>query len=258
MKITNWDEIREKYITEGLSAKQLSHVFGVPEGTIKNKKYRDEAKGIMWTRLVDSELVEANKESREIIRQMTAQEIRDAKSKVSAEKALNVAKYLPSELWELMNDIEGMTVVDHLWAQIKMSFAGIIRAHKIMWVSDAESVLSAPVSESAEGSTFKVMFAFERYESYIRTMTRAYKEHNAMIEQFLKLADKDDPRRVKVIHMDLNVDKLEAETELAKLKVQEAKGLQKDTSMLEVLVDSQKQFEEMFSTGDFSEFEGGK
>lgn len=239
-------------------------MFNVPEGTIKARKSRDEKKGIMWTKIIDAELIESevedNKSAKEeFLKDLTRRKEEKLQKKIEkSNEIINLNKYLPSDLVQLMNDIEGMTVVDHLWAQIKMSFAGILRAHKIMWVKDAEDDLSAPVSEGADGASFKVAFAYERYEAYIRTMTKAYNEHNKTIEQFLKLADKNDPRRIKVIHMDLNVDKLQAETELAKLKVQEAKGLQKDTGMLETLVDSQKQFEELFKEGKFDDFVGEK
>lgn len=254
---TDWDKIRELFTKECMSISQISDLTGVAVGTIKARKNREEKKGLLWTRIVDAELVEANEESKKIITDMTYDQIHRAVKKRKMDKELDMVKYLPSELWDMMNEIEGMTVVDHLWIQIKMSLAGIIRAHKIMWVNDKDDNVSAPVSEGAEGSSYKVAFAFERYEAYIRTMTRAYAEHNKMIEQFLKLSHKDDPRRVKVIHMDLNVDKLQAETELAKLKLQEAKGMQKDTGMLETLLDSQREFEEMIKSGKFEEFTGG-
>src|SRR5690625_1270973 len=45
------------------------------------------------------------------------------------------AKYLPKETLEIMDGINEIKPLDILWTNIKMQFASIIRAQKIMFVS---------------------------------------------------------------------------------------------------------------------------
>lgn len=48
------------------------------------------------------------------------------------------AKYLPAETLAIVQDIESMSSLDILWANIKMKFAAILRAQKIMYVAGPE------------------------------------------------------------------------------------------------------------------------
>lgn len=55
----------------------------------------------------------------------------------------------------------------------------------------------------------------------------------------------------------LQAEKLKAETDFAQMRAAKLRGNKKDTSMLETLLDGQKQFEEMAKQGAFEQFEKG-
>lgn len=125
------------------------------------------------------------------------------------------SKFLFDEQVEIMEALQDFDVVDQLWLQIELSFAAIIRAQKIMWVEDPFDHLKEVSGEtSAEGfdkTDYKVIYAHERYESYIKAQTRAFAEHRNLVKQFMDLTTEDDERRLKLEQMQLNIDKTKAE-----------------------------------------------
>ena len=127
------------------------------------------------------------------------------------------SKFLYDEQIEIMEALQDFDVVDQLWLQIELSFSAIIRAQKIMWVEDSFDHLKETSGySSGEGGsveTFKVIYAHERYESYIKAQTRAFAEHRNLVKQFMDLTTEDDERRLKLEQMQLNIDKTKAEIE---------------------------------------------
>lgn len=125
------------------------------------------------------------------------------------------SKFLFPEQIEIMEALQEFDVVDQLWLQIELSFAAIIRAQKIMWVEDQADHLSEQSGyssgEGGSGETFKVVYAHERFESFIKAQTRAFAEHRSLVKQFLDLTTEDDERRLKLEQMQLNIEKTKAE-----------------------------------------------
>lgn len=125
------------------------------------------------------------------------------------------SKFLYDEQIEIMEALQEFDVIDQLWLQIELSFAAIIRAQKIMWVEDPFDHLKEVSGEmEAEGlskTDYKVIYAHERYESYIKAQTRAFAEHRNLVKQFMDLTTEDDERRLKLEQMQLNIDRTKAE-----------------------------------------------
>ena len=125
------------------------------------------------------------------------------------------SKFLYDEQIEIMEALQDFDVVDQLWLQIELSFAAIIRAQKIMWVEDPfdhlKEVSSEMSGESIDKVDYKVIYAHERYESYIKAQTRAFAEHRNLVKQFMDLTTEDDERRLKLEQMQLNIDKTKVE-----------------------------------------------
>lgn len=71
--------------------------------------------------------------------------------------------------------------VDMLWFQIELQFAAIIRAKTVMWVKDAD-VHSK--EESGGSESYKIAFAYEKFESFIKAQSKAMSELRGLIKQF--------------------------------------------------------------------------
>ncbi|MFS0878006.1 phage terminase small subunit [Solibacillus isronensis] len=130
------------------------------------------------------------------------------------------SKFLHQEQIEIIEAFEDATVADKLWIQLEIKFSAIIRMQKIMWVEDENDISRAVTMEisNAEGDTaaYKVAFAYEKYETYIKAFARASAEYRNLADSFLKHAGEDDERRLKLQKMQLDIDKSNIEIEALK------------------------------------------
>jgi phage terminase small subunit len=99
---------------------------------------------------------------------------------------------------------------------------------------DIDGSILTEVKEGKEGITVKLadkMKALEKLEKYFDLLSDSEKEQ-------------------------LQKEKLKAETDLTKARTTQIQGEEKDTSKLQALLDSQKQFAELEAQGAFDEFKG--
>src|SRR5699024_546878 len=103
------------------------------------------------------------------------------KRNTAARKHGLYAKYFTETQQEIMNDFEDFTIADHLWMQIEIKFSAIIQLQKVMWVENSYDTLSevSMESEGMEGSStgYKVAYAYEQFEAYIKAQSRAMAEY---------------------------------------------------------------------------------
>lgn len=135
------------------------------------------------------------------------------------------SKFLFPEQIEIMEALQEFDVVDQLWLQIELSFSAIIRAQKIMWVEDPFDHLREISGEmNGDSIDYKVVYAHERFESYIKAQTRAFAEHRSLVKQFLDMTTEDDERRLKLEQMQLNIEKTNKEIELRSIAIRKENG----------------------------------
>lgn len=125
------------------------------------------------------------------------------------------SKFFHEEQVEIMEAIAEASFEEQIWLQIEIKFSAIIRMQKIMWVEDSEDHLKELSGESSNefggSETYKISFAYERFESYIKAQTRAMAEYRNLVKQFSEMAQDEDERRLKLEQMQLNIDKTKAE-----------------------------------------------
>ncbi|UXJ67814.1 hypothetical protein [Lysinibacillus fusiformis] len=242
--MAKWDEIKLEWETTKITLAKLAENHDVPLGTIKSQKSRDSKNGNPWTRDVTEKDATKTKKfasisSKDATEPQTDEILQDEPPKkdgrvkkrsgnpnpqnqfTKRNRAAMIhglrSKFLFDEQVEIMEALQDFDVVDQLWLQIELSFSAIIRAQKIMWVEDSFDHLKETSGyssgEGGSGETFKVIYAHERYESYIKAQTRAFAEHRNLVKQFMDLTTEDDERRLKLEQMQLNIDKTTAEIE---------------------------------------------
>nr|WGD63124.1 phage terminase small subunit [Bacillus subtilis]WGD76312.1 phage terminase small subunit [Bacillus subtilis] len=130
------------------------------------------------------------------------------------------SKFLPEETLEIMEEIQERSPADMIWDQIQIQYATIIRAQKIMFVSDKEEMIKelkkkrsliSEVSEIEE-EEYEFQFAWDRHATFLNAQSRAMGELRGLIKQFDQLAHEADERRLKLEQMRLNIEKTKAET----------------------------------------------
>ena len=127
------------------------------------------------------------------------------------------SKFLHEDQVEIMEAIEGTSFAEQLWLQVEIKFSAIICMQKIMWVEtddDHQKEESGYTStDTGGGTTYKVAFAYERYEAYIKAQSRAMAEYRNLVKQYIKLTDGFDELRLKLEAMQVGIDRTKSEIE---------------------------------------------
>ncbi|MCY8110076.1 phage terminase small subunit [Bacillus spizizenii] len=125
------------------------------------------------------------------------------------------SKFLPEETLEIMEEIQERSPADMIWDQIQIQYAAILRAQRIMFVSDKEEMIKelkkkrsliSEVSEIEE-EEYEFQFAWDRHATFLNAQSRAMGELRGLIKQFDQLAHEADERRLKLEQMRLNIEK---------------------------------------------------
>ncbi|MGE7954820.1 phage terminase small subunit [Lysinibacillus xylanilyticus] len=245
-----WLQIKEEYETTDITLKALAEKHDIKLGTLKSRKSREkwsrdvtEKDATKTTKVATISSEDATKpDSVEIIQGEPPKKDGRVKKRSGNPNPQNQftkrnraamihglrSKFLFDEQVEIMEALQDFDVVDQLWLQIELSFAAIIRAQKIMWVEDPFDHLKEISGEmDAEGMSktdYKVIYAHERYESYIKAQTRAFAEHRNLVKQFMDLTTEDDERRLKLEQMQLNMEKTKTDIELSKIAIRKENG----------------------------------
>lgn len=204
-----WKEHKGK-ITNRAIAEQL----GVPEKTIGGWKSKDKWNGVLQTNERSTPNVKTLDKSTNRSGNPNPPNKFSHRNNPKFKHGL-LSKYLHEEQIEIMDLVSDMDIADQLWYQIQIKFSAIIRMQKIMWVHDGDDHLREESGNSSgEGGsseTFKVSFAYEQYESYIKAQARAMAEYRNLVKHFLSLAHEEDERRLKIEQMQLNINKTKSE-----------------------------------------------
>ncbi len=216
----NWNEIRREWETTKITFKALAKKHDVPEGTLKSRRSREQ-----WTRDATNKKDATKNEKVATPKNRKEQKNRSGnpnpvkqftkRNRAAVTHGL-FSKYINEEQQEIIDQMQSLTIADQIWSQIEIKFSAIIRMQKIMWVDDQWDHLKEESGYSegmeGEGKSYKVSFAYERYESYIKAQARAMAEYRNLVKQYIELTDEFDERRLKLQQMQANVDKIKAET----------------------------------------------
>jgi uncharacterized protein YjcR len=121
------------------------------------------------------------------------------------------AKYLPSETAELVQAIENKSPIDILWENICIKYAAIIRAQKIMYVTDSEDLTRRHVMKSEEADTYQYTEAYEKQAAFLMAQSRAMGTLNNMIKQYEELCrvgQADEEQRLRIEKLKVEVDSI--------------------------------------------------
>lgn len=163
-----------------------------------------------------------------------------------AEKHGFFSKFLPEETLEIMEAMNERSPADLIWDQIQIQYAAIIRAQRIMYVESKDEMIKEikkikydvcnvedGVINEKTSVPFEIEYDFqrswERQAQLLTAQSRAIGELRSSIRQFVKMADADDERRLKLKQMRLNIKKTKAELE----KITEPTG---DDDTLEIVI----------------------
>ncbi|WP_034757768.1 phage terminase small subunit [Rossellomorea vietnamensis] len=129
------------------------------------------------------------------------------------------AKYLPQESLDIIESLQEKSGADMIWDQIQIQYAAIIRAQKIMFVTDKNEMIKELKKEKeswgdgsgSEEKEWDFQFAWDRQATFLNAQSRAMSELRSLIKQFDDIAHIEDERRLKLEQMSVSIDKTKAE-----------------------------------------------
>lgn len=112
----------------------------------------------------------------------------------NAEKHGFFSKYLPEDTLEIIQEIKEKNPLDILWENINIQYAAIIRAQKIMHVTEKEEMIKE-LKKQTRGDTsdtdeYEFQFAWDRQSTFLQAQSRAMKTLEGMIKQYDELLNK--------------------------------------------------------------------
>lgn len=163
------------------------------------------------------------------------------------------SKYLPRETIDVMKDIEGMDHLDILWLNIRMKFAAIVRAQKIMYVKDHDDMTKEikktksefdiknngtrdepdfEAMETYKEIEYELQFAWDKQATFLKAQSVAMGQLTSMIKRYDEMlhanwdaATEEQKLRVEKLKLSVNNTNKEIQSrrELAEEKLQLAK-----------------------------------
>ncbi|MEK5038780.1 hypothetical protein [Sporosarcina sp. FSL K6-3457] len=275
----NWEEIQREWETTKITLAALADKHDVKVGTLKSRKSRDAKDGNSWSRGApgkdattqpkkDASDKKVATEAESISKGDKKKSTSNGKAKKRSNRSGNpnpknqftkrnnaavthglFANFIQPEQQEIIDQMQTLTIADQIWMQIEIKFSAIIRMQKIMWVEDEFDHLDKKSGYTSGmesgGETYAVVYAHERYESYIKAQARAMAEYRNLVKSYIELTDEFDERRMKLEGMQVNIEKTKADTEFAQQRADKLKGTKKDTGLLDALVSGREQYMQM-------------
>ena len=224
-----WDEIKNEWETTKITLKALAEKHNVKLGTLKSRKSRE-----AWSKDVAKKDATVNEDATIKSDKVATKEKKPrykpgsrkgagnpnpvkqfAKRNSAARKHGLYSKYIPQDTLELMGMIDNSDPADLIWSQIQIQYAAIIRAQKIMYVTDEHDMTKElkKKQENDFGSMkeYEIQFAWDKHATFLNAQSRAMSELRSLIKQFRDMAYEDDERLLKVEQMQVGIEKVKAE-----------------------------------------------
>lgn len=226
--MVNWKDLKTEWETTDISLADLATKHDVKLGTLKSRKSREK-----WQKGATEDAT--NSEVDATISKEDATEKKPKRSErypnghpgnknpvkqfternQAARKHGLFSRYIPQETLELMGMLDEKTPSDLIWDQIQIQYAAIIRSQSIMFVTSKDEMIKElkkfKPGQFGDEEEYNFQFAWERQAQFLNAQSRAISELRNSINQFIRLADEDDERRLKLEQMQLNIDKTRAE-----------------------------------------------
>jgi len=120
-------------------------------------------------------------------------------------------KHFPEDVADLAAEIMEKNPIDMLWENITIQYTAIIRAQRLMFVTDQEDMSKEVKKETDMGTEYEIQFAWDKHANFLNAQSRAMSTLSSLIRDFDKLANIDDERRMKLEQMKLGIEKTRAE-----------------------------------------------
>ena len=131
----------------------------------------------------------------------------------NAEKHGFFSKYLPEETLSIIQEMP-KNPLDVLWDQIQIAYAAIIRAQKIMYVSDQNDKTKEMTLDGSEATGYDVQQAWDKQANFLSAQARAQKTLEGMINRYEDLLHKNwdlatEEQKARIAQLKANTERIQ-------------------------------------------------
>lgn len=183
MQEVDKQKVKADYLS-GMKQKDLIEKYDIPLNTLKSwiKRYgwADEKKGAPKKKKAGAPLGNKN-----------AMGSGAPEKNTNAVKHGIFSKYLPKDTLDIIEGMEDKSPLDIIWDSIKIQYAAIIRAQKIMYVKDIDDKTSTQtefsVGKASESETWEVQQAWDKQANFMKAQSVAVSALKNMVKDYLEL-----------------------------------------------------------------------
>ncbi|WP_142415420.1 phage terminase small subunit [Hathewaya massiliensis] len=211
-------DVREKAKQDyfkGMKYKELAEKYSVSLNTIKSwvKRYN-------WVEEKKNKGAHKKKKGAPLNNKNAVGHGAPARNK-NAETHGFFSKYLPEDTLNIIQEIKEKDQLDILWENITIQYAAIIRAQRIMHVTDKEEMIKElkkkkeSFSENGESNEeeWEFQFAWDRQATFLNAQSRAMGELRSLIKQYdeminanWEMATEEQKLRIEKLKADISKD----------------------------------------------------
>ena len=197
---------------------KIAEILGRPPGTIRGWKNKDN-----WDEKTNGTF--QNKKQNTLRKKGGQPNNKNAvghgppKENKNAETHGFFSKYLPEETMNIIQEIQEKDPLDILWENIQIQYAAIIRAQRIMFVTEKEEMIKelkkkkGYESETVSSSEieYEFQFAWDRQATFLQAQSRAMAELRNMITKYDELCKSDiatEEQKLRIEKLKADIDKV--------------------------------------------------
>lgn len=201
---------------------KIAEILGRPPGTIRGWKNKDR-----WDDKLNGTFQDNNKKNMERSKKNKGGQPGNKnavghgapKENKNAETHGFFSKYLPEETLNIIQEIQEKNPLDILWENIQIQYAAIIRAQRIMHVTEKEEMIKElkkekEYSTESGGGTeteWEFQFAWDRQATFLQAQSRAMAELRNMITKYDELCKSDiatEEQKLRIEKLKADIDKI--------------------------------------------------
>lgn len=199
------DESKRRWLESGGQAelKTIAEALGVSPGQVRKWKSTDK-----WSDDLNGNVTKAKKERYQTLTANGNAAGNSGNRHASPPKGNKnavthglFANWLPDETNQIIESMADRSPADLIWDQIQIQYAAIIRAQKIMYVSDSgdygKKLSGYTEGAMSQGETYAVEFAWDKQAGFMAAQSRAMGTLLNLIKQFVAMCPSDDERKNK-------------------------------------------------------------
>lgn len=209
---------------------EIAKILDVSAGTIRGWKNKDH-----WDEICKGTFQKNSKKNTERSKRKKGGQIGNKnsvghvssvpKKNKNAETHGFFSKYLPEETLELMDEVNIKSPLDILWDNITIQYAAIIRAQKIMFVTEKEEMIKelkkskvksskrktekTSTNSNEEEYEYEFQFSWDRHATFLQAQSRAMATLQSMIRQYdelLKTGLATEEQKLRIEKLKMEVD----------------------------------------------------